>query len=114
MVICYHSFQNFLSSCLGSKHVEMYVYSITVVHLTVREDRRWHWFFLEQDTEGGLLLSNREEHEGWKHLHHEGLHNVGTAPKAREVRWTWHVARIISMRDVCRILVAKHNGDEAT
>jgi hypothetical protein len=39
-VICYHSFQNLVSSRLLSENVEMTGHSITVVQLTVRVDRR--------------------------------------------------------------------------
>lgn len=68
--------------------------------------------FFKDELRRWLLRSNREEHEDWKNLHHEELRSVVTAPKARKIRWTWHVARMIVMRDVCKFLVAKHNCDE--
>jgi hypothetical protein len=49
----------------------------------------------------------------WRKLHNEELHNFYSSPdiimmmKSTWMRWAWHVARMVDMRNVYNILVGK-------
>jgi hypothetical protein len=51
--------------------------------------------------------------EGWRKLHHEGLHNLHSSPniirmiKSRRMRWAGHVAFMGEMRNEYKILVRR-------
>jgi hypothetical protein len=52
----------------------------------------------------------------WRKLHNEELHNLYSSPniirmiKSRRMRWAGHVARMVTERNACRILVGKPEG----
>jgi hypothetical protein len=73
---------------------------------------RWDYRVLRK-----IFGPRRDEVTGdWRKLHNEELHNLYSSPniirmiKSMRMRWTRHVARMVTKRNACRILVGKPEG----
>ena len=117
---CYHSVQNFLSSSLLSKNlnIKMYrtiflpvvLYGCETWLLTLREEHRLRVF------ENRLLRRIFGPKRGgvtgeWRKLHNEELNDLYCSPntilitKSRRMRWAGRIAHIGDRRGACRVLM---------
>jgi hypothetical protein len=61
-------------------------------------------------------LRRQEVMRGWRRLHNEELHNLGTSPniirviKSRRMIWPGHVACMGEIKDAYRIFIQKPEG----
>jgi hypothetical protein len=115
--------QNFLSSSLLSRNVQIYrginllvvLYGCETWSLTLREECRLRVF--ENRVLRRIFGPKRDEVTGeWRRLHNKELYAVYSSPniirviKSRRLRWAGHVARMGERRGAYRDLVGKPEG----
>ena len=117
--------QNFLSSSLLTKNVNIMIYRTIILPLVLYEGETWSLTLREKRRmwvfQNGVLRRifgpKRGEVTGeWGKLHNEELNGLYSSPnfvrviKSKRIIWTGHVARTRERRGVYRVLVAKPEG----
>jgi hypothetical protein len=102
---CYHSVQNFLSSSLLSKNVNIKIYTTII------------WIVFENGVLRRIFGLKRDEVTGeWRKLHNGEVRDLYSSPsiiriiKSRRMRWAGHVARMGEKMNAYRLLVGKPEG----
>jgi hypothetical protein len=97
-----------LKSSGQPRGIALLCYGCETWSLTLREEQR---FWMSHNTELTRIfrLESDEVRREWEKLHDEKLHNLYDLPyiirvvKSRKMKWAWHVARIVTMRNGYKI-----------
>jgi hypothetical protein len=122
---CYPSVQNFVSSCLLLKNIDIKIYKTIIVvlyewetwSLTLREEHRVK-VFENRVLRRTFGLKRDEVTRGWRKLHNEELRDLYSSPSiiriiksVTRMKWKWACSTNWGEEDTYRLFVGKQERD---